>query len=117
VSAPESPTLFDYEAPPIAHARHRDPPTSKEAAKSVKVPIGQGYVLAALAEGPRTDEEILAWIHTTGSTISASGPRTRRAELVAAAAVRFTGTYKTTESGRKTQVWERVPTPTTRSES
>lgn len=103
-------SLFDWTPPPMAHARHRDPETSKEAAKSVDVTRGQIAILAALTVlGPSSDERIFAHVAAAGMNLSESGARTRRSELVALGRVRFTGKFGETKTGRKTRIWELDP--------
>lgn len=88
-----------------ALARATDPQTSHDAAKSVNVTRGQTIVYSILAGyGPMTDVELLA--HIPPHTLSPSGARTRRAELVTLGRVRDTGRRQRLESGRFAIVWE-----------
>lgn len=71
-----------------AHARPTDPSTSHSAAARVDVPGQRARVLDILHDlGPSTDEELVAEHHRRTATrrwprASASGLRSRRAELV-----------------------------------
>jgi hypothetical protein len=98
-------------------ARVTDPATSHEAARSVQAPEDKRDRIVWLFEQVRhptghsqwspTDNELLAnYLAAFGpASISPSGLRTRRHELVAAGVLRFAGTYGTTPAGRKTQRW------------
>jgi Fe2+ or Zn2+ uptake regulation protein len=104
-------TLFEFaEQAPKAHARHRDPETSKEAAREVDVTEGQWQVLNCLRALPRgvTDEELYRMMRQAGIKISPSGVRSRRSELVELALVKFAGRFEKTESGRNARVWEAI---------
>lgn len=95
-------------APDAAHARRTDPQTSHDAARSVMDLNGkQTAVLTVIRQqGPMTDQEIAAaYRRTGGPKQSASGLRTRRAELVAAGLVIDSGARSATDSGRLAVVW------------
>lgn len=119
------PTLFDsareteLEARVIefeAHARRTDPGTSHAAAKSVKNQTETHDRILELFErfGDATDEDLLVYwrqlrsLEENWPSISPSGLRSRRAELVALGLVRDSGHRSTTESGRSCIVWESV---------
>jgi len=95
--------------PLFAHARNSDPATSHEAAASLsdaQLRESQAIVLEALREhGPMPDHELVPLL--TGK-LSASGARTRRAELAQAGLVAYTGENVRTESGRQAMVWGAV---------
>jgi hypothetical protein len=58
--------------------------------------------LALLRQRPRTDEQLVACL---SGQMSASGARTRRAELVRAGLVRDSGERRLNSSGRKVILW------------
>ncbi len=88
----------------FARARRNDPETSHEAAKSVsRITESQAHIMVALGNyGPMTDEELYRHLHIT---ISESGCRSRRKELVDLGKVLDTGETRFTKSGRRTIVW------------
>ena len=116
---------------PLVRARNTDPDTSHEAARTVR---NQGFVHNLIINllstyGPMTDEEIRSAYerHRTNAlagrnalgiiaegvghwpSISASGLRTRRSELVRYfGRVRDSGKRRTLPTGRKAIVWELV---------
>ena len=100
--------LFMADRSPVA--RNTDPDTSHEAAASVRNPgLDREKVYAALGEGPMTDEEILERCHAHyATTISPSGARTRRAELVKEGRVADSGVRKRLHTGRRAIVWQRT---------
>lgn len=101
--------LLFFPEPPTAHARHSDPPTSFMAANTVNIGLSQMLVLSALTRiGEATDEQLFEAITLFGNTISQSGARTRRKELVAAGYVKDSGRLGVTKAGRKTIIWEVV---------
>lgn len=104
---------------PDAYARRTDPDTSHDAAASLaELPLRRQAVWAVLdSMGGGTDEDIgeqyeslrhrfpeWAWLPLQ----SASGLRTRRAELVAAGLVCWTGATRELYSGRHGRVWQAV---------
>jgi hypothetical protein len=119
----DSPSLFDIEyehrtdpQQPVrmkAVARHTDPITSHQAAASVRdISKTHERVLEVLDRyGPATDEEIERYYYNLAELFewpkaSASGLRSRRAELVAIGKVYDTGQRGQTASGRPTTIWE-----------
>lgn len=88
-----------------AHARLTDPDTSHAAAASVNVRHSQQQVLALLREGPATDHALADRAYRRGVTISPSGLRSRRSELVDAGLVEDTGLRERLPSGRHAAVW------------
>lgn len=118
------PTLFDsareaeLEAKVIeftAHARRTDPGTSHAAAKSVRNQTDTHERILELFErfGDATDEDLLIYWEQCASlfdwpTISPSGLRSRRAELVALGLVVDTGRKDKTSTGRACIVWDRA---------
>lgn len=97
--------LFEYAAA-LAHTRTSDPLTSHAAAASVKVRESQQKVLALLAEGPATHEELVARAQVRGVLMSQSGIRSRCRELVDAGMVEDTGQRVKLTSGRHAIVWQ-----------
>ena len=101
--------VFDPQEPePKANARRTDPQTSHDAAAYVtpRVRNAQQVVLNALKVwGPMTDEELFKKV-SAAHTMSDSGCRTRRSELVARGMVRNTGKSRTTVAGYRSIVWE-----------
>jgi hypothetical protein len=100
--------LFSYTPPtpePEAHARHRDPDTSHEAARSISPRLRelQEKVLAFAADRPDgfTDVDLNRHFDTHGSTY-----RTRRSELVDQGLIRDSGERKTLGSGRRHVIWQ-----------
>lgn len=92
-----------------AHARRTDPGTSHAAAASVRnMTALQLLILRTLREiGPCTDERLAEYLQEHDmTTLSLSGLRTRRAELVQLGAVRDTGQTQLTLAGRSAIVWE-----------
>lgn len=105
--------LFMADREPAPVARQTDPETSHAAAASVRNPgLDRERVFRVLdQEGPMTDEEILARCHTFyAPTISPSGARTRRAELVKEGRVVDTGAKKRLSTGRMAIIWARRST-------
>jgi hypothetical protein len=101
--------LLFFPEPPTAHARHSDPPTSHMAASAVNVGLSQMLVLSIMQRlGEATDEQILEAATLFKQTITPSGARTRRSELVKAGFLKDSGRKGVTKSGNKTIVWELV---------
>lgn len=90
----------------MANARKTDPFTSHQAANSVSNTTQlQQHILNMLTR-PMTDTELLSAVEATyPALVSASGVRTRRAELVAQGKVLDTGERKKLQSGRQAIVW------------
>lgn len=106
-------SLFDVDVEPRAHARHSDPHTSHEAAKTVRgITESQERILEIITYfGPLSDETIAVHYARMADLnrwklMSPSGLRSRRAELVAQGKVRDSGRRGTTASGRATTIWE-----------
>lgn len=97
----------DPRKPARERARKTDPETSHAAARSVVVDSElHGKITALLRDGtPRTDEEIFLTLVAQGAKCSASGVRTRRAELVDAFVVKDSGLRGTTRQGREAIRW------------
>jgi hypothetical protein len=101
------------DSPSYTQARRTDPSTSFEAAESIRN-VNQTHtrILELLnVYGPKTDEELthrwsLEVQHRGWPTITESGLRSRRAELVAAGYVEDSGERGTTETGRACIVWQ-----------
>lgn len=103
----DQPSLF--ESSPVA--RRTDPETSWQAARSVKhLRESQTIMLGRLRVGPATDEDLYRW-PVINKTMSPSGARTRRKELVDMGLVEDSGVRDKTRSGRKTIVWRVVEMP------
>lgn len=85
-------------------ARRTDPATSHLAAATLDDKARQRRLVLAVLRtyGPMTDEALVNHL----STISPSGARTRRSELVRAGLVQDTGDRLPTSSGRKAIVWQ-----------
>lgn len=99
--------------PDLARARRTDPETSHAAAESVH-DLGrrQAAVREALTIlGPCTDEELAAEYAALFPHVpqSPSGLRTRRAELVAAGLVEWTGRKVRMTTGRLGRTWQVRP--------
>lgn len=92
-----------------AHARHSDPITSHLAADSVTgIRASQRMILGALERhGPGTDEDIYRWLKDEGHSISLSGARTRRSELVRLGLVEDSGEKQMLSTRRLSIVWRR----------
>lgn len=91
-----------------AHARRTDPSTSHAAAAAVQdLSAQQSLVLKVLREiGPSTDEALADYWQTNDvSSISPSGLRTRRRELVEHGLVEDTGQLALTVAGHSSIVW------------
>lgn len=90
-----------------AHARNTDPETSHMAADGVDVGRTKRLVLQTLNTiiclgcEPVTADELTAIIRDNGHPVSASGVRSRLAELVREGRVEVADTDGTTPSGRK----------------
>ena len=91
-----------------ARARSTDPDTSHEAARSIGEMTGKRQAVLDIirAIGRGTDEDIIDAYHSsTAPQQSASGIRTRRAELTLMGLVVDTGERKVRSSGRGAIVW------------
>lgn len=90
-----------------AHARTTDPETSHEAAASVKDLRASQKMIYEILEryGPMTDIELVHYRWAMPGTISESGVRTRRSELVAMGLVEESGKYGKTTHGRRAIIW------------
>jgi hypothetical protein len=108
-----------------ARARRSDPKTSHDAAASVRnLSEAQDWLLEFIRKiGPVTDQHI--WEVSRGKytdlktlelvSISQSGMRTRRKELVEMGLIQDSGLRKRLRSGREAIMWEVAPTgPTDR---
>lgn len=101
----------DLERRKMAVARRGDPTTSWDAARGLgDLTEAQNQVWGILvAHGPLMDEEIERHAANMGLGQSPSGLRSRRAELVAAGLVRWTGrTKRKSDTGNESRVWEAV---------
>lgn len=105
------PNLLDLIPSPRTIARRSDPETSREAASRVaSVGVTRRAILSELAHRDRlggagaTDPEILTLLRLSLS-VSDSGARTRRAELVRLGFVEDSGVRRLTSSGRRSVVW------------
>lgn len=83
-------------------ARSKDPKTSRQGPQSERMTSNRHEVLLLLRQRPRTDEELVACL---SGQMSASGARTRRAELVRCGLVKDSGERRQNTSGRKVTVW------------
>ena len=93
----------------MPYARHDDPETSHAAAESVRnVRQTHKLILHILhTRGPSTDEEV--WQCIPNGTVSVSGARSRRSELVGMRMVRDSGRRGKTKANRQTIIWEINP--------
>lgn len=90
-----------------AGARSTDPQTSFDAARSVDLTAGQEKVLDAFRRhATLTDEQLVRMLL---AELSPSGARSRRAELVEAGLVEWTGETVRSATGRQTRVWRLAP--------
>ena len=93
----------------MANARHTDPQTSHEAADSVTGVTATQQFILKLLDRPMTDEQLvnayeIARIVGDAPRASASGVRSRRAELYQRRLVAPVG-FSRTMSGRRALVW------------
>lgn len=89
-------------------ARSTDPGTSWAAARSVtRIRQTQQWILDLLAT-PMTDEQIALALERDGHSVSPSGARTRRAELVDLGLVVDSGQRTLLKTGRRAIVWAAV---------
>lgn len=86
-------------------ARKTDPETSRQGPTLEGMTRKRWEVLLLLRQRPRTDEELVACL---SGQMSASGARTRRAELVRAGLVRDSGHRRRGVTGRRVTVWAAV---------
>lgn len=92
--------------------RRRDPGTSWDAALSITSEKRQELyriLYALLSKHSLTDDEIRHRFEANNYPHSASGLRSRRAELVAAGWVRDSGNKRVSENGHPATVWEALP--------
>lgn len=93
-----------------AHARASDPETSHVAAARASKGLTQTKerILALLTiKGPMDDEALVEeFSDYYPGTATPQSIRSRRAELVRAGKVRFTGDYSVTHTGGKSRIWE-----------
>lgn len=91
-----------------ARARTGDPDTSHEAARSVRnIHASHRTILDLFRKyGPMSDEALLYAVADEGLTMSPSGVRSRRSELVALRRLEATGRYTDTQAGRRTTIWD-----------
>ena len=92
--------------------RRRDPGTSWDAALSITSEKRQELyriLYALLSKHSLTDDEIRHRFEANSYPHSASGLRSRRAELVAAGWVRDSGNKRVSENGHPATVWEALP--------
>jgi hypothetical protein len=93
-----------------AHARHGDPHTSHDVARSLsvgKLRDSQKAILSHFREyGPMTDTDLMQVY--VGAPQSRSGLRTRRRELVDRGLIEDTGARKRLPTGRRAIVWRAI---------
>ena len=87
------------------HSRATDPETSKQGPCSYRMNQSRSDVLRMLRLRPLTDIELVA---AMSPKMSASGARSRRAELVRMGLVKDSGKRRKASSGRLHAVWEVV---------
>mgnify|MGYP001278623252 CR=1 len=88
-----------------SHARATDPETSKQGPVSYRMNQSRSDVLRTLRLRPLTDIELVS---AMSPKMSASGARSRRAELVRMGLVKDTGKRRRSSTGRLHAVWEVV---------
>jgi len=88
-----------------AYARASDPKTSHQGPCSYRMNQSRSDVLKTLKLRPLTDLEL---VQAMSDKMSASGARSRRAELVRMGLVKNSGTRRRCSSGRLHSVWEVV---------
>lgn len=98
--------------PPETRSRITDPATSKLAAAKLPEDMADRYrviyeVVRTL--GPISDEDMIASLELFDISMSTSGARTRRSEMVDAGWVRDSGKRGTTSNGGECTLWECVP--------
>ena len=86
-----------------ARSRAGDPSTSRQGPSSFRMNKRRREILDLLKSRPLTDIEIVSAME---SKISASGARTRRAELVKMGLVRDSGRRRRSDTGRLHIVWQ-----------
>ena len=94
-----------------AHTRNADPETSKEAAAEATMQLTENrraVMRCFQQEGRLADFQLIN--RYCGRTQSASGLRTRRAELVKMGLIMWSGNTIKNESGRKVRVWRMTTT-------
>lgn len=109
-----SENLFQGELVLTAHARHTDPSTSHEAAKSLSSDTLRKSQLAVLTvlykSGPMDDQDLVLEYGLSEASAatpqSDSGLRTRRKELVSQGLVNDSGMKTLSTSGRWMIVWQ-----------
>ena len=84
-------------------ARKTDPETSNQGPTTLRMTRNRLEVLALLRQRARTDEELVAAL---SGQMSASGARTRRAELVRVGLVIDSGERRRGSTGRMHTVWQ-----------
>lgn len=95
-----------------AKVRRYDPGTSFSAALLQTPEKSRGLYTAIrqiLERKPMTDEELLALFQSRGKSVTPSGVRSRRAELVDAGWLRDSGEKRPTAAGNPSIVWEATP--------
>lgn len=103
VTPQDDPERLDDGGPLFAQARKHDPATSHEAAARASVNVGRQTVLGIFLEHRElTDEQL---VRLVGHSMSPSGARTRRAELVQMGQIVDSGRRTLTTSRRKTIIW------------
>lgn len=105
-------SIKDIRTPVKAKVRRYDPGTSFAAALSQTPDKTRGLYMAiraVLARKPMTDEELLALFQSRSKSVTPSGVRSRRAELVEAGWVRDSGQKRPTAAGHLSIVWEASP--------
>ena len=88
-----------------AHSRATDPETSRQGPCSYRMNQSRSDVLKTIRLRPLTDIEL---VQAVSDKMSASGARTRRAELVRMGLVKDSGKRRKSDSKRSHVVWEAV---------
>lgn len=111
-SKPKQTPIKDMRPPAKSKVRRMDPGTSFSAALAQTPEKTRGLYIAIrqiLDRKPMTDEELLALFQSKHKSVTPSGVRSRRAELVDAGWVRDSGEKRLTAAGSPSIVWEAVP--------
>ena len=87
------------------YSRATDPKTSKQGPSSYRMNQSRSDVLKTIKLRPLTDIEL---VQAVSDKMSASGARTRRAELVRMGLVKDSGKRRKSDSKRSHVVWEAV---------
>ncbi len=112
VTEPRTP-ISEINLPAVSKVRRRDPQTSFEAATAQTAEKSQRLYTAiyrVLSRRSLTDDELIAALERSAPfSVTPSGVRSRRKELVQAGWVHDTGLQRPSTAGKPSTVWEAVP--------